>query len=1043
MTDDPTSSIPFLSEFSVGTYAKSPLTRTELRPSFTEPIPEIVANISQSQQWLSALPRYHPLRPICASLLGFRLVKRYELSNQREDVDRSILYLTESLLSPPGSWLAHGPTIIEVLYHISLSLLIRSRLSKEPEDAIYTVIYLRHLRHTPIARHLVTALLVETLVFQMELNATDTVKTLEEMAVLTHELLTSDPSNPLTTRTVTLFARALSPHLPNPFPDQPLNQIIECLRLARICKPELLEVPFYLCNCLFSRYLNTHAIDDLDDAADVADEIIASSPPDDKFVTQCQKIAPALAMLRSMVVNNPKNSEEVIYRVRASPSVKEDIYPTRSPVLERVANNRLKYPSAVGGLEESPSDPLPSLPVPSDHYERTRTRPLDELFHRIRNCDINDIDEVIELGRTTLSSSDPSDLYVPQVFGEILFGAFERTNKIEYLNESINTYRQLLAHPIPSSNFLRLHAIIQFLHTLISRMYTSPDHRMQDLREVVELLPQYLDEGSALFDLVYRFNLTFLWANAARLTRHSTTSIAYETALSSMQHALLFTPTFQLQHAALSMHDYWHKMPLDYASYQADLGQLEGAIETLERGRAFIWSEMRHLCAPIDKLQQADPYLGDKFEAVNRDLKELTKSIPPSRKLSMDDVIADNLGAGDQTGSLLLRQRGLLKEHDKLISQIRALPGFDRVMTSPSFDTLRSAASYGPVIIINHSEPRSDILILLHNASPSLIPTSIDFYDRANALKDKLSGSRSIYGLDSGHYEETLSSVLADLYELIGKPVIDRLRQLRVPHQSRVWWCPTSVFCSLPLHAMGPIPSDDGELRYFLDLYICSYTPSLSALIQSRSRDSGTRSFDRPSVLLVAQTDPSLPTIRGEIQVVQALDTEVTSLISEAATPTAVLDGFQHHRFVHIACYGTTEAGKPFAAGFELYGNEWLTLPEIVRADLPTAEFAFLSACHTAEATEGSIIDECLHLAAAAQYSGFRSVVGTMWAMVDEDGRDLAENFYKALFSNTRRDQGIPYHERSAKALRFAVKELRKNRRIALERWVNFVHYGA
>ena len=62
---------------------------------------------------------------------------------------------------------------------------------------------------------------------------------------------------------------------------------------------------------------------------------------------------------------------------------------------------------------------------------------------------------------------------------------------------------------------------------------------------------------------------------------------------------------------------------------------------------------------------------------------------------------------------------------------------------------------------------------------------------------------------------------------------------------------------------------------------------------------------------------------------------------------------------------------------------------------------------------------------------------------VDEDGQELVENFYKALFSNSRRDQGIPYHERSAKALRSAVKKLRRKRHITLERWVNFVHYGA
>ena len=193
----------------------------------------------------------------------------------------------------------------------------------------------------------------------------------------------------------------------------------------------------------------------------------------------------------------------------------------------------------------------------------------------------------------------------------------------------------------------------------------------------------------------------------------------------------------------------------------------------------------------------------------------------------------------------------------------------------------------------------------------------------------------------------------------------------------------------------------------------------------------------------MAQTDPSLPTVGGEIQVVRGLDTEVISLISEAATPAAVLNGFQHHQFVHFMCHGTLEANKPFEAGFRLHRDERLTLLEIVRANLPTAEFAFLSACHTAEVTEGSIMDESLHLAAVVQYCGFQSVVGTMWAMVDEDGQYLAENFYKALFCNSRRDQGIPFHERSVKALWSVVKKLRKKRWITLERWVNFVHYGA
>ena len=32
-------------------------------------------------------------------------------------------------------------------------------------------------------------------------------------------------------------------------------------------------------------------------------------------------------------------------------------------------------------------------------------------------------------------------------------------------------------------------------------------------------------------------------------------------------------------------------------------------------------------------------------------------------------------------------------------------------------------------------------------------------------------------------------------------------------------------------------------------------------------------------------------------------------------------------------------------------------------------------------------------------------------SLIVTDGQDLAENFYKALFSDLRREQGTPYHE--------------------------------
>jgi hypothetical protein len=131
----------------------------------------------------------------------------------------------------------------------------------------------------------------------------------------------------------------------------------------------------------------------------------------------------------------------------------------------------------------------------------------------------------------------------------------------------------------------------------------------------------------------------------------------------------------------------------------------------------------------------------------------------------------------DSFGQLVVQQRKPLDDREKLDSQIQALSGFDTSLKPPSFDTLRSAACRGPVIIINHSKWRCDILILLHNTLPSLIPTSDNFYERANNLQDQLLEERK-KGLESDRYEDTLRSVLEELYELVGRPVIKRLKQV-------------------------------------------------------------------------------------------------------------------------------------------------------------------------------------------------------------------------------------------------------------------------
>ncbi|EJC99246.1 uncharacterized protein FOMMEDRAFT_160846 [Fomitiporia mediterranea MF3/22] len=108
--------------------------------------------------------------------------------------------------------------------------------------------------------------------------------------------------------------------------------------------------------------------------------------------------------------------------------------------------------------------------------------------------------------------------------------------------------------------------------------------------------------------------------------------------------------------------------------------------------------------------------------------------------------------------------------------------------------------------------------------------------------------------------------------------------------------------------------------------------------------------------------------------------------------------------------------------------------------EFPNAGFAFLSACHSAELFHSGAYDEAHHLSAAMQFSGFRSVIGTMWELYDEDGPLFSRVVYEYMIEC---EGDEPMYKRASAGLRKAAIELRAQEGIPSERWVNFVHIGA
>jgi len=1029
-----------------------------------EPISDIDGKISHYRRILSSLPQSDPLTFSLIEALARLYDNRYVQSDRKEDLDRAIFYFTQAIFVSRPSRDVDGQNIIRVFFLLATLFFKRSIRFDQPSDAQYCAEYFRYLQSQPleafnVSCNQVRAFLVEALASQMKTDIGDAVRHIDEMTDHFRELLASDvPQSDLSRA-----ARALASL---DFPDREQSPVLEvwdkvikCLREAnrRLDSPELAH-NFAL--DLFTRFAATHAMDDYQEAMAIFDKIISSGSNGNHpgpYLEGATHSSALLASCRARIYGNPEYLEEAIHRCRSFLRISSTDDPRRRMItsfLEPV----MKLRSISFGITEGPSQEalsgdtevsdVPSYSglvasllakptVDGTHWwiGEGRKEHLRALKSVCSTTDLVEIEDAIKYCRILLASNPPSDVLIFHSaisLGDVLFHAFKCTDKFEYLDQSVATFRDMLQMPVTSC--ARFPIIKQLLEALLVRISLSGER--DDFEEAIQLHSVASKDTHAGAPI--RFKVSCDWAFYARLDGHPTTSTAYETAIILMEDTLLCAPTLETQHfQLLAFRSDFEELPMDYASYEVSRGQLKDAIQALERGRALIWSELRGLRPSINQLP-VNSHLANEFTAVNRELEKLTMSVPPGTVMNDEDRHKDGEGM-DKFGRLVVSHRKLLDQRSELILQIQAMSGFHDFMKKRSFDDLRSAAASGPVIIVNHSKWRSDILIVLHDTDPLLITTPEDFYDRSIELRTRLVRTRKKYPLESRQYQRALRFVLQSLYELVGQPVIKELRRLNIPEQSRIWWCPTSVFCSLPLHAMGPIPSDDGVPRYFSDLYIPSYTPTLFSLIESRKL--GKSSSEKPSILLVASPDDALQQAFPEIWSIQRLDAKVTTFMGTRARNSAVLDGLRDHRFTHFVCHGNLVPEKPFEAYFGLHEDNRLTLHDIVRSRLPDAEFAFLSACHTAELTEGSIADEGLHLTAAVQYCGFRSVVGTMWAMADQDGSDLAKRFYKSMFSTDQ--AGGPYYERSARALRDAVRALRKKKNLPLKQWVNFVHYGA
>ncbi|KIK42411.1 hypothetical protein CY34DRAFT_83662, partial [Suillus luteus UH-Slu-Lm8-n1] len=162
-----------------------------------------------------------------------------------------------------------------------------------------------------------------------------------------------------------------------------------------------------------------------------------------------------------------------------------------------------------------------------------------------------------------------------------------------------------------------------------------------------------------------------------------------------------------------------------------------------------------------------------------------------------------------------------------------------------------------------------------------------------------------------------------------------------------------------------------------------------------------------------------------------------TSISGDEATRAGALDALQRNTWVHLACHGKQDQEQPYNSHFAMRDTP-LTLLDIMEEDIPHAEFAFLSACHTA-VCDDKTPDEVIHLAAGLQFSGFKSVIGTLWEVNDTVAKHIVKAFYEKMFEDLE-DGGVMDCTKAARALNHATYFVKKV--VPLEQRIVFIHIG-
>ena len=478
------------------------------------------------------------------------------------------------------------------------------------------------------------------------------------------------------------------------------------------------------------------------------------------------------------------------------------------------------------------------------------------------------------------------------------------------------------------------------------------------------------------------------------------------------------------------------------------------ALEFLELGCGIIAGYTLDARNDVSELSKEYPALCSRYKALQDEL---------SSPLQVPDMESHVIPSMTSTGNRVTRRLEAIRELDELEAEIRCKDGFSRFqLPPPSGDFITLARSIGgPIVAFSVSKLRSDAILVTQTEIKALSLPGLDYQtlqEKSGILSNSVKGPKRTM-LDRLNI---LKGILLWLWKATVKPVLEELNFIQDISKNdgeplpRIWWISSGRMGMMPIHAAGDYASNPKIITS--NYVISSYTPTIKSLAYARRKASEVQRQPGNNVLIIGNSRgaPSAPNKRvlnevpAEMKAIKQIAQGAigtTCTIPHPPSKKAVLDNLSSCNIAHFACHGVSMPTNPCNSHLLLLGPggteaDPLRIKELSNRNLERSMLAYLSACHTANYTSETLLDEAIHIASGFQLAGFPHVIGTLWEASDLKAREVATEFYNNLFDSLDSGQGFE-DGIVVEALHKAVASLREECEDNPILWAPFIHLGA